>query len=42
MLREAYGDDVLSQMMTCEWFKHFKNGKTLMDGDKRSGRPSSS
>jgi hypothetical protein len=37
MLCEAYGDDVLSQTITCEWFKHFKNGRTLMDDDKRSG-----
>jgi hypothetical protein len=32
----------LSQTITCEWFKHFKNGRTLMDDDKRSGWPSTS
>jgi hypothetical protein len=42
MLCEAYGNDALSQMTTYEWFKHFKNGRTSMDDDERSGRPSTS
>jgi hypothetical protein len=28
MLQEAYGNDALSQTMTYEWFKCFKNGRT--------------
>jgi hypothetical protein len=31
-----------SQMMTYEWFKCFKNGRTLMDDNERSGQPSTS
>jgi AraC-like DNA-binding protein len=41
MLREAYGDDALSQM-TYEWIKRFKNSRTSTDDDERSGRPSTS
>jgi hypothetical protein len=41
MLREAYGDDASSQMMTYEWFKRFKNGRTSTD-DEQSGRHSAS
>jgi hypothetical protein len=39
MLREAYGDDSLSQTTTYEWFKHFENGRTSMDDSEQSGRP---
>jgi hypothetical protein len=42
MLREAYGDDALSQTTTYESFKRFKNAATSMDDDGRSGRPSTS
>jgi hypothetical protein len=42
MLRETYGDDALSQTTTYKWFKCFKNGRTSMDDDERSGRPSTS
>jgi transposase len=41
VLCEAYRDGGLSQTMTYEWFKRFKNGRTSMDED-RSGRPSAS
>jgi hypothetical protein len=33
MLNEAYSDNILSQMMTYEWFKRFKNGRASMDDD---------
>jgi hypothetical protein len=29
-------------MMTYEWFKHFKNGRTSMDDNEQSGQPSTS
>jgi hypothetical protein len=28
MLHKAFGNDASSQMMTRNWFKHFKNGRT--------------
>jgi hypothetical protein len=37
MLREAYSDDPLSQTTTYEWFKRFKNGRTLTDDDEWPG-----
>jgi hypothetical protein len=40
MLRAAYGDDASSQTTTYKWFKYCKNGRTSMDDDERSGRPS--
>jgi hypothetical protein len=42
MLCEAYSDDSLSEMMTYEWFKNFKNGRTSMDDNERAGQPSTS
>ena len=40
MLKEASGDQSLSQARTFEWFKHFKNGRESVEDDKHSGRPS--
>jgi hypothetical protein len=37
MLSEAYRDDVLSQTMTSECFKHFKNGRTSTGDSEQSG-----
>jgi hypothetical protein len=42
MLHEAYSNDVLSQAMTYEWFRCFKNGIISMDDYEQSGRPSPS
>jgi hypothetical protein len=42
MLLEAYSNDAWCQTVTSEWFKRFKNGKTLMDDSKLSDRPSTS
>ena len=42
MLREAFGDNAMSQSKTFLWYKRFKDGRTSVDGDERSGRPSSS
>jgi hypothetical protein len=37
MLHEAYDNDVLSQTMTYEWFRHFKNWRTSVDDNEWSG-----
>jgi hypothetical protein len=42
MLHEAYGDDASSQMMICEWFRCFKNGRASLDDDELSDRLSTS
>ena len=40
MLKEAFGEQSLSQARTSEWFKHLKNGRESMEDRKHSGRPS--
>ena len=40
MLKEAFGEQALSQERTFEWFKHFKDGRESVEDDKHSGRPS--
>ena len=40
MLKEAFGEQDLSQARTFEWFKHFKDGRESVEDDKHSGRPS--
>jgi len=40
MLKEAFGEQALSQARTFEWFKHFKDGREYVEDDKHSGRPS--
>jgi len=40
MLQEAFGDNAMSQSKTFLWYKRFKDGRTSVDDDKRSGRPS--
>ena len=40
MLKEAFGEQALSQARTFEWFKHFKDGRESVEDDKHSGRPS--
>jgi hypothetical protein len=39
VLREAYSDDALIQIMTHKWFRCFKNGRTSTDDDEQSGQP---
>ncbi|PNF14013.1 hypothetical protein B7P43_G03567 [Cryptotermes secundus] len=38
MLKQAFGENSLGQTQTYNWYKRFKNGRTLTD-DNRSGRP---
>ena len=42
MLQEAFGDNAMSQNKTFLWYKRFKDGRTSVDDDERSGRPSTS
>jgi len=40
MLKEAFGEQALSQAGTFVWFKHFKDGRESVEDRKYSGRPS--
>ncbi|XP_025193608.1 protein GVQW3-like [Melanaphis sacchari] len=40
MLQKAFGDDCMGKTQIKEWFKRFKNGRTFVASDPRSGRPS--
>jgi hypothetical protein len=40
MLKEAFGEQTLSQERTFEWFKRFKDGRESVEDRKHSGRPS--
>ena len=40
MLKEAFGEQALSQARTFEWFKRFKDGQESVEDDKHSGQPS--
>jgi truncated hemoglobin YjbI len=38
MLKKAFGDNAMSQSKTFLWYKRFKDGRTSVDDDERSGR----
>jgi hypothetical protein len=40
MLQQAFGETVLSRSKTFEWYSRFKNGRTSIDDDPHTGRPS--
>jgi hypothetical protein len=40
MLKEACGEQSLSQARTFQWFKRFKDDRESVEDDKHSGRPS--
>jgi len=40
MLKEAFGEQALSQARTFEWFKSFTDGWESVEDDKHSGQPS--
>jgi hypothetical protein len=42
MLRQAYGDEAMSRTQCFEWYRRFKGGRTSLEDDERSGRPSTS
>jgi hypothetical protein len=39
MVKEAFGEQALSQARTFEWFKRFKDGRESVEDDKHYGRP---
>jgi transposase len=41
-IQQAFGDDAMGATQIKEWFNRFKDGRTLVDRDQRSGRPSTS
>jgi len=42
MLQQAYREDCVSRTQCYEWYQRFKSGRTSIEGDPKSGRPSSS
>jgi len=40
MLQQAYGEDCLSRTQNHEWYQRFKSGRTSIEDDPKSGRPS--
>jgi transposase len=41
-IQQAFGNDAMDATLIKEWFNHFKDGRTLVDSDQRSRRPSTS
>jgi len=42
MLRHAYGNETMCRATCFEWHARFKRGRTSLEDDERSGRPSTS
>jgi hypothetical protein len=40
MLQQAYGEDCLSRTQCYEWYQHSKSGRTSIEDDPKSARPS--
>jgi hypothetical protein len=40
MLQQTFGETALSRSKTCEWYSRFKNGRTSIDDDPHTSRPS--
>lgn len=40
MLQKIFGDECMGKTQIKEWYKRFKSGRTSVDSDPRSGRPS--
>jgi len=41
-LQQAYGEDTMGRTQVFDWFRRFKEGRTSVECDPRSGRPSTS
>ena len=41
-MKIAFREEAICSTQTYEWWKRFKEGRTLVDDDLRSGRPSTS
>ena len=42
LLRQAYGEDAMGRTQVFDWFRRFTEGRTSVESDPRSGRPSTS
>jgi len=42
LLQQAYGEDAMGRTQVFDWFRPFKEGRTSVESDPRSGRPSTS
>jgi len=42
LLQQAYGEDEMGRTQVFDWFRRFKEGRTSVESDPRSGRPSTS
>ena len=42
MLQQTYGEDCLSRTQCHEWYQRFKSGRTSIEDDPKSERPSTS
>jgi len=42
MIQRAYRNEAMSHARCFEWHAHFKRGRTSLEDDERSGRPSTS
>ena len=40
MMQKAFGNEYMSKTRIEEWYNRFKGGRTSVDSDSRSGRPS--
>ena len=40
MMQKAFGNECMSKTQIKEWYNRFKEGRTSVDSDSRSGRPS--
>ena len=40
MMKKAFGNECMSKTRIREWYNRFKAGRTSVDSDSRSGRPS--
>ena len=40
MMQKAFGNECISKTRIKEWYNRFKGGRTSVDSDSRSGRPS--
>ena len=42
LLQQAHGEDAMGRTQVFDWFRRFKEGRTSVECDPRSGRPSTS
>ena len=40
MMHKAFGNECMNKTRIKEWYNRFKGGRTSVDSDSRSGRPS--